>query len=72
MTQRELDRAVAYATGEDVGEIRRRGFSMLTSGAEFDPEPLDLPPQVVDWDQLEQQRQAPFFAPERRGRLQAA
>jgi hypothetical protein len=72
MTQRELDRAVAYATGEDVGEIRRRGFSMLAPGAEFDPEPLDLPPQTVDWDELDGERQAPFFAPERRGRRQAA
>jgi len=29
MTQRELDRAVARATGETVAEIRRRGFSLL-------------------------------------------
>jgi hypothetical protein len=72
MTQRELDRAVACATGEDVTEIRRRGFSMLAPGAKFDPEPLDLPPQVVDWDELERQRQAPFCAPNRPRRLQAA
>ena len=29
MTRRDLESAVAAATGEDVREIRRRGFSVL-------------------------------------------
>ncbi len=31
MTQREIDRQVARATGETVAEIRRRGFILLTA-----------------------------------------
>lgn len=53
MTQAQLDLALSEATGESVRTIRRRGFSILDLRAgEFDPEPNDLPPQVVDWDAL--------------------
>ena len=53
MTQNELNRAVARATGEDVSEIARRGFQPL----ELEPaEPEDL---IVDWDDVEQQRYVP-------------
>ncbi len=53
MTQAQLEVALAEATGESVRTIRRRGFSIIDPRAgEFDPEPNDLPPQVVDWDQL--------------------
>ena len=53
MTISELDAEVAAATGDTVGTIRRRGFSMLTRAA-FDVEPDDLrPPQVIDWDSAE-------------------
>jgi hypothetical protein len=73
MTQRELDRAVAQATGEYVSEIRHRGFGVFDPfAAEFDPEPLDAAPQVVDWDELDRRRQAPFFAPETGRERQAA
>ena len=53
MTQQELDRAVAAATGETLCEVRRIGFSLADpKSVEFDPEPYGLPPQIVDWDQL--------------------
>ncbi|MCR9116146.1 MAG: hypothetical protein NXI22_04255 [bacterium] len=51
MTQQELEREVANATGEALSEIRSRGFSIADPNEVcFDPEPFDLPPQVVDWD----------------------
>jgi len=53
MTQSELNRAVARATGEEISEIARRGFQPL----ELEPtEPEDL---IVDWDDVEQQRYVP-------------
>ena len=67
MTQSQLDRAVAHATGEPLGNVRRMGFSV------FDPtgphEELDeLPrPQTVNWDQLDSHRTA--YLPQR-ARLQ--
>lgn len=51
MTQTDLDHAVACATGEDLSEIRRRGFSIANpQEVAFDPELDDLPAQVIDWD----------------------
>jgi hypothetical protein len=65
MTQRDLDRAVADATGEYVSEIRRRGFSVLDSCAdELDPDPRDAAPQIVDWDELERRQKVPYFSPQ--------
>ncbi len=59
MTQRQLNRFVAAATGEDVREIRRRGFSIVEpNNIDFDPEPNDLPPQVVDWDEVDALRRS--------------
>jgi hypothetical protein len=61
MTQRELNRAVAVATGEDLREIRRRGFSFADPiNADFDPEPNCIRPQAVDWDRLEVERPGLF------------
>lgn len=55
MTQRELELAVAAATGEDIIEINQRGFNLVEPLLiDFDPEPNELPPQIVDWD-------APFY-----------
>ena len=52
MTQRDLDTAVAVATGESLPEIRRRGFGIADpSEVHFDPEPSDVPPAWLDWDQ---------------------
>ena len=61
MTQKDLNRAVATATGESLREIRRRGFSLADPGDfEFDSEPCVSLPQIVDWDQLDAQRPALF------------
>ncbi len=57
MTQQQLDRLVADATGEDIRSIRRRGFSIANPvEVNFDPEPDQRPPQWVDWDQLDRER----------------
>ncbi|MAD80486.1 MAG: hypothetical protein QGG71_25290 [Pirellulaceae bacterium] len=57
MVQTELDRLVADATGEDVHDIHRRGFSLADPAeTNFDPEPDCQPPLVVDWDELEARR----------------
>ena len=51
MTQTDIDHAVACATGEELCEIRRLGFSIANPmEVAFDPEPDDLPAQVIDWD----------------------
>ena len=51
MTQRELDREVASATGESLSEIRRLGFSIENSANVLsDPEPIAAP-NVIDWDE---------------------
>ena len=50
MTQAELDRAVAEATGESLQTVARRGFSLLT------PRPVEREPLTVDWDELDDDR----------------
>ncbi len=50
MTQNELNRAVACATGESVSEISSRGFSPLPD------DPYDCGMEPIDWDWLEQSR----------------
>lgn len=49
MTQSDLNRAVARATGESVSEIARLGFVPLTGGG-FEPESPDPP---LDWDAIQ-------------------
>lgn len=64
MTQRELDRAVANATGETIAEIQHRGFDVLLV------RPAEPEDRIVDWDALElqrnvavvEQRQQPAFS----------
>ena len=46
MTQRELERELALATGESLSTIRSRGFSIV--------EPPDLEPLTIDWDEVQQ------------------
>jgi len=59
MKPARLQRAVARATGETLREIRRRGFGLADPAeVDFDPEPNDLPPQIVDWDELDAGRLA--------------
>jgi hypothetical protein len=51
MTQRQLEREIADNTGESIRTIRRHGFSIISPpDVDFDPEPNDLPAQMVDWD----------------------
>ena len=52
MTQAELNREVAFATGESMSTVRHMGFVPLTPF----PYERDRDPLVVDWDELEQQR----------------
>ena len=53
MTQSELEISVSRATGESLCEIRSRGFSLADpEDVNFDPEPRDLSPQWIDWDDL--------------------
>lgn len=56
MTQRDLNRSVAQATGEDVGTIEARGFSVC------DPAMTGLDDELpaVDWDALELRRTSLF------------
>jgi hypothetical protein len=52
MTQSELNREVASVTGESVQTISNLGFVPLT----HIPFERDREPLVVDWDELESQR----------------
>ncbi len=60
MTQAELNREVARATGESVAEIRHLGFVPLTLT------PYEQEPQVVDWDELEGARDVVYPCPQGR------
>jgi hypothetical protein len=61
MTQSELNRAVATATGETACTISELGFSIADPDeVDFDPEPYDLKPQTVDWDELALRRNTPL------------
>ena len=63
MTQQDLDTAVALATGEDITQIRRRGFSLADPlDVQFDPEPCTFPPQVIDWDEVDRARNVALFS----------
>ena len=57
MTQAELNRQVARATGESVDTIDHMGFVMLTSG------PIEREPQTIDWDQMDVDRRVSFHRP---------
>jgi hypothetical protein len=65
MTQNDLNRAVARATGETVSTIAAMGFMPLAD-IPAEPEPL-----VVDWDQRDGQRTS-LFPQRRRRELSAA
>ncbi len=57
MSDTEFNQLVADATGEDLREIRRRGFSIADPlEVNFDPEPDDFLPNFVDWDEVDLQR----------------
>ena len=64
MTQRDLDREVARATGESLNTIRNFGFSLVEPD---DPEPL-----MVDWEEIDDQRLGLFPHRKARRRLPQA
>lgn len=52
MNQLQIDEEVATATGENIKEVRRRGFHLADQPEmDFESQPR---PRVVDWDQLDQ------------------
>ena len=60
MTQAEINRAVALATGESICTVSQRGFTIADPAlVDFDPEPCDadIEDMIVDWDQVDAQRQ---------------
>jgi hypothetical protein len=54
MTQQQLEREVASATGETLATIHRIGFSLV------EPEYHD--PLIIDWDEQESERPSIFPA----------
>jgi len=63
MTQNQLHRAVARATGESLATIRSLGFDIADPDVVcHDPEP-NRRPRIVDWDRLDAQRMA--YLPQR-------
>lgn len=65
MTQAELNRAIAEATGESVGTIANMGFSVADpDSADYDPEPNDTlddwESKYIDWDAVEAERRVPL------------
>ncbi|MGL4464931.1 MAG: hypothetical protein ACRC1K_22495 [Planctomycetia bacterium] len=63
MTQRQIDRAVARATGEDLHEIQRRGFGAVDDFDDDEPFALG---KLVDWDAVELARNVAVVEPRRR------
>ena len=59
MTQAELHRAVARATGESVSEIKHLGFSIADPTlVHFDPGPLETEiERYLDWDVVVAERE---------------
>lgn len=57
MSQTEVNRAVARATGESVGTIQRLGFLIADPETDVeDSDDEDLGPYLLDWDELDEQR----------------
>ena len=54
-----MNRAVARATGDDVGVITHRGFSLVDS--ESPVRDADLDALIADWEQIERESRASFF-----------
>ena len=59
MTQREVNRAVARATGESVDTIQRVGFLLADPAIPMDPDDDQFGPPILDWDELENRRADP-------------
>jgi len=70
MTQKHLNEMVAEATGEDLCVIRHRGFSIADPMyVNFDPEPEDLPSLIIDWDEMDLQRNVAVVSQRQRVRV---
>jgi len=59
MTQSDLNRAVARATGESVSFVKHLGF-VIDGPAADASDFADSEPQVIDWDQLDMERSSPM------------
>ena len=74
MTQNQVHRAVAKATGESVGTIGQMGFSVADPAhVRFDPEPPDIreiEERIIDWDWHDRRRNVPVVP--QRSRRQTA
>ena len=57
MTQSQLDRAVAQATGESRRTIAQRGFTIVSPGMpDLVDDTDDASPSFIDWDELDADR----------------
>ena len=65
MSQRDLNRAISKATGEDIATIAGMGFVELTRL------PIEPEPNVLDWDEYDLERNVAVI-PQRRRRATAA
>ena len=69
MSQRELNRAISNATGEDIATIAGMGFVELTPyPIEREPHVIEREPHVMDWDDLDR---SVSVIPQRRHRRRA-
>ena len=59
MTQRELNRAIARATGESIDTIQRVGFLLADPALPLDPDDDQFGPPILDWDELAVRRLDP-------------
>ena len=70
MTQNQLNRMVALATGESLSTIRNLGFSVADpADVSFDPERPRRRSRAVDWDELDSRRE-PYLPQRSRCRRQ--
>ena len=57
MRQSRINRMVARATGEDLREIRRMGFTIADPArVGYDPEPTQRRFRTLDWDVVRRER----------------
>ena len=57
MKQEKINRLVARATGEDLRDIRRMGFTIADPArVGYDPEPKQRRFRTLDWDGVRRER----------------
>ena len=66
MSQRELNRQISQATGEDIATIAGMGF------VELRPVPFEREPLTMDWDEHDLDHNVAVIPQRRRRRMQAA